>query len=513
MLGAWCEVRRATTLLLAVAVTAAAARVVLHGAGQFRAGTDVVAVFATVTDRTGMPVRGLTREDFEIFDEGQARPITTFVAPPHPVAVTLLLDRSRSVAARSALVSEAAAAFIDGLAPGDRLAVGALTRDCVSLTDDHAAARHLVLQGLPEDIGSPLWESIDRTFFTMTSAPERKVLVVLSDGQNSAAPMVGPGGATQGEGTPSSLCRPPTFETGATYAEVARRAEQSDVLVYGVGVQSESGWHDRSLRALARSTGGELFRLEEGLTPQTVFPSIIAELHDQYLLGFEPPQSDGSSRRIDVRVKRGGVTVRARQRYARRAAQASTGSRSVPPASITEEHILQALEDGHAGRTLEAGCRVYVPGFDDGVYDVRVAGPLGRVMRAAREARGRGIRLSRADLTTLHTAPTVLVWAEGRDRAPLLPPVLDPAPARGRSTPVATDSAGASRVKVRGVTDTPRILVPLHSGFSGPLSWSNVASFDQGEFDAIQGPVEVIVEVGPAEGRCRLRPEDVARVR
>ncbi|MGE3344828.1 MAG: hypothetical protein AB7L71_15475, partial [Vicinamibacterales bacterium] len=448
-----------------------------------------------------------------IFDEGQARPVTTFVAPPHPVAVTLLLDRSRSVAARSTLVTDAAAAFIDGLAPGDRVAVGALTRDCVSLTEDRAGARHLVLQGLPEDIGSPLWESIDRTLFTMTGLPERKVLVVLSDGQNSAAPLVGPGGSTQGASTPSSLCLAPTFETGATYAEVARRAEQSDVLVYGVGVKSESGWHDRSLRALARSTGGELFRLEDGLTLQTVFTSITAELHHQYLLGFEPPQSDGSSRRIDVRVRRGGVTVRARQRYARRAPQASTGYSFVPPASITEEQILQALEDGHAGRTLEAGCRVYVPGFDDGVYDVRVAGPLGRVMRAAREARGRGVRLSRADLTTLHTAPTVLVWAEGNDKVPLLPPVLDPTPVRGRPTAVATRSAGASRVKVRGVTDTPRILVPLDSGFPGPLTWSNVASFDLGEFGAIQGPVEVIVEVGPAEGRCRLRPEDVARVR
>ncbi|GMV23699.1 MAG: hypothetical protein AMXMBFR57_36480 [Acidimicrobiia bacterium] len=100
--------------MLTVAATVAAVAVVVEGAGQFRTDTNVVAVFATVTDRTGMPVRGLTREDFEIFDEGQARPVTTFVAPPHPVAVTLLLDRSRSVAARSTLVTDAAAAFIDG---------------------------------------------------------------------------------------------------------------------------------------------------------------------------------------------------------------------------------------------------------------------------------------------------------------------------------------------------------------------------------------------------------------
>ncbi len=496
----------------AVAVTAVAS-MAPRASRQFRADANVVPVFATVTDGAGMPVRGLTQDDFEIFDESQARPITTFVAPPHPLAVTLLLDRSRSVAARSVLVSEAAAAFIDGLEPGDRVAVGALTRDCVNLTNDRTAARDLVLQGLPEDIGSPLWESIDRTLFTMTGAPERKVLVVLADGQNSAAPVVGPGVSTQGQSTPPSPCRPPMFETGATYAEVARRAEQSDVLVYGVGVKSESGWHDRSLRALARGTGGALFRLEDGLTPQTVSTTITSELHHQYLLGFEPPASDGSSRRIDVRVKRPGVTVRARQRYSRRAPQASVGVRSVPPPQITDAQIRRALEDGHAGRTLEAGCRVYVPGVDDGVYDVRVAGPLGRIMRAARDARQRGIRLSRTHLTELHTAPTVLVWAESKDQAPLTPPVLGPESARPRPVPAVARSVGASRVKVRSVNDSPRVLVPLSLGLPGPVSWSNVASFDQGEFEDIQGPVEVIVEVGPAEGRCRLRPEDVARIR
>jgi VWFA-related protein len=76
-------------------IRAAGAALVLAGvaaaapAGQeqptFASGITLVKVDVVVVDRDGKPVRGLTREDFRVFDEGRERPVAGFeavVAPP-----------------------------------------------------------------------------------------------------------------------------------------------------------------------------------------------------------------------------------------------------------------------------------------------------------------------------------------------------------------------------------------------------------------------------------------------
>jgi hypothetical protein len=45
------------------------------------------------------------------------------------------------------------------------------------------------------------------------------------------------------------------------------------------------------------------------------FTSVMEELHRQYVLGFVPQTFDGKEHQLDVRVKRSGVTIRARKSY------------------------------------------------------------------------------------------------------------------------------------------------------------------------------------------------------
>ena len=47
---------------------------------QFRGGVDLVEVDAVATDRDGKIVRGLSRDDFEVFEDGQPMAIKTFAA-------------------------------------------------------------------------------------------------------------------------------------------------------------------------------------------------------------------------------------------------------------------------------------------------------------------------------------------------------------------------------------------------------------------------------------------------
>ena len=53
---------------------------VTHAQPTFRTGVELVSVAAVVSDKGGRPVRELTRDDFQVFDDGERRPVIEFWA-------------------------------------------------------------------------------------------------------------------------------------------------------------------------------------------------------------------------------------------------------------------------------------------------------------------------------------------------------------------------------------------------------------------------------------------------
>ena len=51
----------------------------------FRSSADAVQISVIVTDAAGNPVSGLTQDDFEIFENKEARPVSTFSAVDIPI--------------------------------------------------------------------------------------------------------------------------------------------------------------------------------------------------------------------------------------------------------------------------------------------------------------------------------------------------------------------------------------------------------------------------------------------
>jgi len=51
----------------------------------FPAGTELVTVDVVVVDEKGRPVQGLTRQDFEVREDGQPREVTTFGFLSNPI--------------------------------------------------------------------------------------------------------------------------------------------------------------------------------------------------------------------------------------------------------------------------------------------------------------------------------------------------------------------------------------------------------------------------------------------
>jgi Ca-activated chloride channel family protein len=108
--------RLAAVLVAAVALGAAPS----SSEGQFSSSVNLVEVYASVTDRQGQPVRGLSREDFTVREDGAVQQVTAFTAGEFPLSVAVALDRSFSMAGqRLAAARSAATLFLDELRPAD----------------------------------------------------------------------------------------------------------------------------------------------------------------------------------------------------------------------------------------------------------------------------------------------------------------------------------------------------------------------------------------------------------
>ena|SRR5450432_2655884 len=77
-----------------------------------RSEVRLVLLDVSVKDRDGGFVTGLSKDNFVVFDNGTAQPITIFAADDVPVTVGILVDESRSMTAKRAEVLSAAEIFI-----------------------------------------------------------------------------------------------------------------------------------------------------------------------------------------------------------------------------------------------------------------------------------------------------------------------------------------------------------------------------------------------------------------
>src|SRR5580765_2268712 len=64
---------------------------------SFRAVTHTVSVYVTVFDNAGRLVPNLTRDDFEVYDQGKLQDLSIFTNDIQPFSVVMMLDRSGSM--------------------------------------------------------------------------------------------------------------------------------------------------------------------------------------------------------------------------------------------------------------------------------------------------------------------------------------------------------------------------------------------------------------------------------
>jgi len=83
----------------------------------FKTGTQVVSIFATVTDAQKRLVPDLTQDDFTIFDNEKPQPVVYFDSSIRPINVVVMLDTSGSMTLTIDLLKQAAEQFLLRLLP------------------------------------------------------------------------------------------------------------------------------------------------------------------------------------------------------------------------------------------------------------------------------------------------------------------------------------------------------------------------------------------------------------
>ena len=244
---------------------------VLGAAGRqqqvFRGISDTVHLFVTVTDRDSRLVTTLTRDDFDIRDEGKRQPITLFDNSPQPIQLIVMLDVSGSMQGNLPLLRAAAEQLFARLRPDDRMRIGTFGHAIAigpSVIRDPRELRTALPDAIAPDAPTPLWRAIDEAITAFGGdGGQRRVVLVLSDGSDSG---------------------PISFPTPAA-------------------------------RALRRRPAAATPRFRCGEDLGTAFAHMADELHSQYLIGFAPPARDGNVHDVEVRVTQRGLKPRSKESY------------------------------------------------------------------------------------------------------------------------------------------------------------------------------------------------------
>ncbi len=256
----------------------------------FTSRTQGVIVDVLVTERN-RPVTGLTAADFELRDNGVLQTVDAAEISDAPLNAVLALDMSGSTAGQRLVdLRAASAAFVNRLRPTDRVALTTFNHAVgarVPLGESFGAV-DAALNRLKPEGETGILDGVYVALITTVAEPGRSLVIVFTDGRDTASWLIP--------------------------EEVVQSARRSNAVVYTVATGNARQWP--VLTDLADVTGGRRIDLEPGADLRQQFERILLEFRSRYVLTFTPRGvSDDGFHQLSVRVKRGGVAVKARPGY------------------------------------------------------------------------------------------------------------------------------------------------------------------------------------------------------
>jgi VWFA-related protein len=358
----------------------------------FRADIEYVEVDALVTDQQGAFVRGLTQDDFEVFEDGKRQTIATFSIVDIPVeradrplfaraplepdvfsnerpfdgrVYVMVLDDLHVSFSRTARVKAAARQFIERRLGANDLMAIVFTRGRAQDAQEFTGNKRLLLASVDKFSGAKVQSPGLATQASPTGRDEneqerayntrsmlstlrqvaewfggvrgrRKTLLLMSEGSdNDLLDILRGGSAASNPGASlihdvqdalAAMARSnvsiyaidPRGLTGVDDNAIADVADVSPDDAAGEGLRSlgrDLRISQDNLRQLAEESGG--FAAVNRNDFAKAFDRIVQDNSSYYALAYYPPsvKRDGKLHKIEVKVKRPGLTVRARRGY------------------------------------------------------------------------------------------------------------------------------------------------------------------------------------------------------
>jgi VWFA-related protein len=284
----------------------------------FRKNVTVVNVLLTVKDKHGALIPNLTKDHFDLLDDGKPQTIKYFSAQSDlPLTLGLLIDSSYSMNRTLPEEKVVASGFLQKVLTEKDLAFVISFDISVDLLQDLTNSMHLLRQGLekarintntvgmtpmgrPGPVPTGAGQNkgtllFDAAFLAsdevLSRQSGRKAIIILTDGEDMGSKL--------------------------RLKDAIEAAQRADTIAYVLLITDPgqpSNYGDMS--KLAEQTGGRIITVSHPDKLDKAFAEIAAELRSQYLLGFSPtnPVNDGKFRKLEVKSK-DGYKIQARKGY------------------------------------------------------------------------------------------------------------------------------------------------------------------------------------------------------
>ncbi len=245
---------------------------------------NLVLLDVSVKAAKGGYVTGLKKNNFEVFEDGQARQITHFASVDTPVTIGLVVDNSGSMRGRKPEVVMAGLSFAKQSNPLDEFFVVNFNNSVirglpgkVMFTDNLQQLRAALFYGDPAG-QTALYDAIAYSLKHLEYAHrEKRTLIVVSDGGDNVST--------------------------TSLPELMKMVEASRATIYTVGIYDpdDRDLNPGVLRKIAAVSGGEFFEPQKLEDVLPVFDKIAQDIRNMYTIGYVP--DDQTDHRIVRSVK------------------------------------------------------------------------------------------------------------------------------------------------------------------------------------------------------------------
>jgi Ca-activated chloride channel homolog len=240
--------------------------------------TNLVNLTVTVSDRLGRFVTGLSKEDFEVYDDNVKQQIAFFANEDSPVSMGIVYDVSGSMNNFSAHSVRMLRQFFENSHKEDEFFVIAFNNRTQLVHDFSSLPEEIINRvGFIRSEGSTAL--FDATYLATEKVRHgrhhKKVLLIFSDGEENSSRYSG--------------------------RELKNLLKETDVQIYAIGM-SEWGSGAPTLKFIAQPTGGQAFFPVDYGSAEFVYTRLALMLRNQYVIGFYPNNTGYDAKWHKVRL-------------------------------------------------------------------------------------------------------------------------------------------------------------------------------------------------------------------